>query len=175
MPTDIAIASSGDLFICDGYGQNRIHRFSPEGDRIASWGEGGNGPGQFNIPHNLRIDSKDRIWVCDRENSRIQIFNLDGAFLAEWTGLLRPNTVFFDPHEDVVYIAELTHRFSIYSFDRDRLTGELITQWENALPSDDPSLFQGGPHGLWMDSHGDLYVGEVLLGDTGRLRKYDRQ
>ena len=170
LATDIDVASNGDIFVSDGYGNARVHRYSADGELILSWGERGNGPGQFSISHCVRIDKDDRVWVCDRENNRIQIFDLDGNFLTEWTGLLRPNTVYFDKEDDVIYIAELTHQLSIYS-----LKQELITQWGGAKSSDQPGEFIGGPHGLWVDSHGDIYVGEVELGERSRIQKFVRQ
>ena len=115
-----------------------------------------------------RVDRYDRVWVCDRQNWRIQIFDLDGNYLTEWTDLARPDTVFFDPQDDVVYIAEVEGQVSIYTFD-----GELITKWGGAKRSDILGGFLGGPHGIWMDSHGDLYVGEVET--TDRFQKFIRQ
>ncbi len=167
-PTDLAIASTGELFISDGYGNARVHKFSPHGRLLLSWGERGSGPGQFALAHCVRVDKHDRVWVCDRENNRIQIFDTDGRFLTNWTGLLRPDTIYFDPNEDVVYIAELTQQVSIYT-----LSGELITKWGGAKKSDKPGEFLGCPHGIWMDSHGDFYVGEVQI--DGRLQKFVRQ
>jgi streptogramin lyase len=168
--TDLDVASTGELFISDGYGNARVHKYSPDGELLLSWGERGDGPGQFALSHCVRIDKDDRVWICDRENNRLQIFDTDGNFLTEWTGLLRPNTIYFDPNDDVVYIAELTHQVSIYTLDR-----ELITKWGGAESSEKPGEFRGGPHGLWMDSHGDLYMGEVELGIEGRMHKYVRQ
>ncbi|MCS6859899.1 MAG: peptidyl-alpha-hydroxyglycine alpha-amidating lyase family protein [Abditibacteriales bacterium] len=166
-PTDLAMASTGELFVSDGYGNARVHKFAPDGTLLKSWGERGSGPGQFALSHCVRVDKHDRVWVCDRENNRIQIFDTDGNFLTEWTGLLRPNTIYFDPHDEVVYVAELTHRVSLWTLD-----GELITQWGGARPSEKPGEFAGGPHGIWVDAHGDLYVGEVLR--EGRLQKFIR-
>ncbi len=167
MPTDIDIASNGDLIVSDGYGNARVHRFSPDGRLLKSWGERGKGPGQFSISHHVRVDRFDRIWICDRENNRIQLFDLDGNYLEERGGLLRPNTAHFDRHADVVYIAELGRRISIMTLD-----GEVLAQWGRPQPSEVPGEFRGGPHGLWVDSHGDLYVGEVELGVVGRMHKY---
>jgi len=166
-PTDLARASTGELFVSDGYGNARVHKYAPDGTLLKSWGERGSGPGQFALSHCVRVDRYDRVWVCDRENNRIQIFDPEGNFLTEWTGLLRPNTIYFDPHDEVVYIAELTQQVSLYT-----LNGELITRWGGARPSESPGEFLGGPHGIWMDSHGDLYVGEVLV--EGRVQKFVR-
>src|ERR671935_1003258 len=72
-PTNLAVAPNGDLFVSDGYGNARVHVFSPEGALIASWGEPGTGPGQFMLPHGIAVDRDGRVLVCDRESDRIQI------------------------------------------------------------------------------------------------------
>ena len=167
-PTGAAIASTGELFVSDGYGNARVHKYSPDGELLLSWGERGDGPGQFALSHGVQVDRYDRVWVCDRENHRIQIFDDNGNFLAEWTGFRLPTTLFFDPHADAVFVAELERRVSIYT-----LGGELIAQWGGCQKSETPGEFLGGPHGIWMDSHGDLYVGEAL--PSGRLQKFMRQ
>jgi streptogramin lyase len=154
LPTGVALSSKGDIFISDGYGNTRVHRFSPEGELIQSWGEPGPGQGQFRLPHNIWIDKKDRIWIPDRENHRVQIFDLEGTFLEQWTDLLRPTHVYIDK-DDTVYISELSRRISIFNID-----GQLLSRWGNESHSmEDPLLV--GPHVICVDSHGDLYVGEV--------------
>jgi streptogramin lyase len=167
MPTDVTVGPTGALFISDGYGNRRIHQFSPEGRRLLSWGMQGDGPGQFALPHSVRVDKHGRVWVCDRENHRIQIFDNAGRFLNEWTGLRRPDTLFFDKTEDVVYIAELDYQVSIYT-----LEGGLISCWGGGQSSDQPGQFLGWPHGIWADSTGDLYVCEVNT--EGRLQKFKK-
>lgn len=167
-PTDIAVSSTGDLFVSDGYKNTRIHKFSQNGKLLSSWGERGAGLGQFALPHCVRVDRHDRVWVCDRENNRIQIFDIEGNYLTQWTGLKRPASIFFDPHKDVVYIAELDYQVSIYT-----LEGDMITQWGGGRSSNKPGEFLGCPHGIWMDSGGDLYISEV--GVDGRLQKFVRQ
>ena len=168
LPTDLAIASTGELFVSDGYGNARVHKYTPEGELLQSWGERGSGPGQFALSHCVRVDRQDCVWVCDRENCRIQIFDTDGRFLTEWTGLLRPDTIYFDPTDDVVYIAEVDGQVSVYT-----LGGKQVAKWGGGRQSEVPGEFLGGPHGIWMDSRGDLYVGEV--GVDGRLQKFIRQ
>ena len=167
-PTDLAIASTGELFVSDGYGNARVHKYTPEGELLQSWGERGSGPGQFALSHCVRLDRQDRVWVCDRENCRIQIFDTNGRFLTEWTGLLRPDTIYFDPTDDVVYIAEVDGQVSVCT-----LGGKQVAKWGGGRKSEVPGEFLGGPHGIWMDSRGDLYVGEV--GVDGRLQKFMRQ
>ena len=168
LPTDLAIDSRGDLFITDGYGNARVHKYSPDGQLIKSWGEWGTGPGQFELSHCVRIDRFDRVWVCDRTNDRIQIFDTDGNFIEEHTGLAKPDTIFFDPDEDIVYVAEMEQQVSIFTLD-----GDLITQWGGRQPSNRPGEFVACPHGIWMDSHRDLYVAEVQA--DARLHKFVRK
>ena len=166
LPTDLAIASNGDLFISDGYGNARVHKYTADGQHLLSWGEWGTGPSQFELSHCVRIKN-DEVWICDRTNNRIQIFDLNGAFLSEWPGLKHPDTIYFDPNDDVVYIAELDQQVSIYTTDR-----QLLAQWGGGVKSNKPGEFTACPHGIWADSRGDLYVGEVQ--DEGRLHKYVR-
>ena len=168
LPTDVGVASTGELFISDGYGNARVHKYSPDGELIMSWGEWGTGPGQFNLSHAVRVDSQDRVWVCDRTNDRIQIFDTEGRFLTEWAGITKPDTLHFDPAGDVLYLAGLEQEVSVYSMD-----GELLTSWGGARPSSKPGEFLACPHGIWSDSRGDLYVGQVQV--DGQLQKFIRQ
>jgi len=161
-PTGVTVLDSGEIFVADGYGNARVHRFSPEGDLIDSWGGPGAGPGEFRLPHSIHHDDEDRIWVTDRENSRIQIFDTEGEFLEEWTDLIRPTDVAIDG--DTVYVAELCKRLGVFTLD-----GELLTRWGNEdHPADDP-LFVA-PHSVAVDSNGDLYVGEVSYTYNGTDR-----
>ena len=171
-PTDIAIASNGDIIVSDGYVNHHVHRYTATGEHVCSWGGEGDGPGQFSISHTVRVDAQDRIWDCDRENCRIQIFDLDGNFLDEWTDLLRPNNIFIDNDAGVLYIAELGRRISIWNIE----PRELLSSWGGGgEPSDVPGEFLGGPHGIWVDSRGDIYAGEVERGEEGTMHKYIRR
>jgi DNA-binding beta-propeller fold protein YncE len=167
LPTDLGIASTGELFISDGYGNARVHKYTADGKWIMSWGSWGSGPGQFGLSHCVRVDRYDRVWVCDREHNRIQFFDLDGNYLYEWGGLAHPDTIFFDPNEDVVYVAELDQQVSIFDFDHN-----LLSQWGGRQKSEVPGEFRACPHGIWTDSRGDLYVGEVQV--NNRIQKFVR-
>ncbi len=167
LPTDFALGPDGEMFISDGYGNARIHKYSPDGELIKSWGKPGTGPGEFDLPHCVRVDPRNRVMVADRENNRIQFFTLDGEYIEEWGDLLQPDTIFIDD-DDLVYIAELEQRISIMTLD-----GEVISQWGSERGSTVPGEFLACPHGIWLDSHGDIYVGEVQA--DARLQKYVRQ
>ena len=168
LPTDLVVAPNGDLYITDGYGNARVHHYSADGKLLHSWGEPGSGPGQFDLSHCVRIDKHNQLWVCDRNNSRIQMFDLQGNYLSEWADLAHPDQIYFDAHDDVVYIAELDQQVSIYTLDH-----QLLAQWGGRVKSDKPGEFVACPHGIWVDSHRDLYVSEVQA--DGRLHKYVRQ
>ncbi|MEM7124856.1 MAG: peptidyl-alpha-hydroxyglycine alpha-amidating lyase family protein [Chloroflexota bacterium] len=167
LPTDLVVASSGELFISDGYGNARVHKYSADGQLLHSWGTWGSGPSQFELSHCVRQDKHGRLWVCDRTNNRIQLFDTDGNYLEERTSLKHPDTIHFDPDDDVVYVAELDQQVSIYTLD-----GELLSQWGGAVKSEKPGEFLACPHGIWADTRGDLYVGQVQADD--QLQKFVR-
>jgi hypothetical protein len=83
--TDIAFAPNGNLFIADGYKNARILEYSPEAKKIREWGSAGSGPGQFKLPHSIQIDENGVVYVADRENGRIQRFDLTGKYIGEWS------------------------------------------------------------------------------------------
>jgi len=167
LPTDFALGPDGEMYISDGYGNARVHKYSPDGELIKSWGQPGTGPGEFDLPHCVRVDPRNRLMVADRENNRIQFFTLDGEYIEEWGDLLQPDTIYIDD-DDLVYIAELGQRISIMTLD-----GEVISQWGSERGSSVPGEFMACPHGIWLDSHGDIYVGEVQA--DARLQKFIRQ
>ena len=89
-PTDVAVAPNGDFFVSDGYVNTRVAKFDRTGEFIKDWGDAGTEPGQFNTVHSITIDSRNRVLVADRGNSRVQIFDFEGAFLDQWTHLGTP-------------------------------------------------------------------------------------
>jgi DNA-binding beta-propeller fold protein YncE len=177
-PTDLAVAPNGELYITDGYGNARVHRFTPDGQLIESWGEPGSGPEQFHIPHAIAIDRGGIIYVADRENSRLQLFTLDGQFITAWDDIARPNGVFIDEQSNV-FVAELGYRAGMWPgttapnsnptggrmsiFNRN---GELLARWGGGDNPCAPGDFFA-PHDVWIDARGDLYVGEVTWSGGG--------
>ena len=151
-PTQLAFAPNGDMYISDGYVNSRTHRFSAAGEHLHSWGEFGDAPGQFNLPHGVWVDPRGRVWVADRENSRIQFFNLDGLFLYEWNGYARPSDFYMDS-DGVMYVAEIDAGVAVVDMD-----GKMLSRFGE--PGDGPGQFVS-PHGIWGDSGGNLYLCEV--------------
>jgi sugar lactone lactonase YvrE len=170
-PTNVGAAPSGDLYVSDGYGNSRIHRFDSHGQLSESWGEPGSGPGQFRLPHSTWVHSDGRVFVCDRENDRIQIFNPAGEFLNEWLDVQRPQDIFIDTH-GLVYVGELVWRAGMHSFRRGEiaheeparlsifdLDGNVLLRWGGADAAQ-PGNFVA-PHGIWVDDQGAIYLSEV--------------
>ncbi|MEC7749204.1 MAG: peptidyl-alpha-hydroxyglycine alpha-amidating lyase family protein [Chloroflexota bacterium] len=164
MPAGIAVNDSGEIFIADGYANARVHKFTSDGKLIMSWGDPGSGDGQFNLPHGVWIDRQGRVLVSDRENDRVQVFTQDGKFVSSWpTKLIGPALMYVDD-EDIVYIPE--HNGGMVSVLN--LEGERLAQWGD--------IKYRSCHGIWVDSHKDLYV--VTPGDWGKGRrvvKYTRK
>jgi sugar lactone lactonase YvrE len=182
-PTRLFEAPSGDLCVTDGYGNARVHRFSADGALLQSWGEPGEGPGQFNLPHSVWVHTDGRVFVCDRENDRVQIFSPTGEYLSSWTNVTRPADLAIDSQGNV-YLGELaceagTPTMAGRPITESRpsrvtvrdLQGNVLARWGTADPFHAASF--SSAHGICVDRHGDLYVAECaesVLGRTGQYR-----
>ena len=167
--THLAIApSNGDFFISDVYGNARVHKYSPDGKLLLSWGESGTGPGQFNIAHNIATDKDGWVYVADRENQRMQVFDRNGKFETQWINMAKPCGLFIDQSSELVYVGELGvaigpnsqayglgPRVSIMD-----TKGNTLARLGDGPEGINPGQFTA-PHGVCVDSHGDIYVGEV--------------
>jgi len=172
-PTRLAVAPDGDIYVSDGYGNCRIHRFAPDGQALRlSWGSPGTKPGAFNIPHSVDVDRQGRVLVCDRENDRIQVFDQEGGFVEQWQDLHRPQAI-AEAKDGVLYVAEgawgpgyvsptqgpvepCPSRVSVLAPDGRRL-GTIGPGDDADVPADFVSA-----HGIAVDSDDDLYVVECL-------------
>ena len=169
MPTGLAVGPSGDLFISDGYANYLVHRFSPDGKLLKTWGEPGKGPGQFALPHFIGVDRHGTVYVCDRENDRIQTFTSEGEFITEWVGLHRPADVYMDWEKDIVYVAEIGGPYQPKISIRD-LKGNELSSWEGR-ESEGRGVLEVA-HGIGLDSRGNIYEGEI--GRVRRIQKFAR-
>jgi NHL repeat len=163
-PTRAVLTPDGELYVSDGYGQRRVHRFGSDGTLKQSWGEEGTGPGQFALPHDVWVDPRDRVLVCDRENARVELFDRAGGYLGEWPGLANPMQIFV--RGEVLYMAESNQRVSIMSLD-----GDVLARWGSKGSA--PDQFTNAPHSIWADSRGDVYVCEVV--EHNHIQKYSRR
>jgi DNA-binding beta-propeller fold protein YncE len=100
-PADVAFAKNGDIYVADGYGNSRIVKFDRDGNYIKAWGKYGTGTGEFNLPHSVAVDNQGRVYVGDRENQRIQIFDSEGKFIQQWTDVGYPYGLVITPDQHV--------------------------------------------------------------------------
>ena len=157
-PADVAVAPNGDIYVADGYANSRVHRFSANGDLILSWGSPGKGPGEFSVPHGIWVDKNEKVYVADREHGRVQVFTPEGEFMDQWTDFFRATDIYVDA-DGAVYVGDLVPRLSVF----DGNSGTMIARGRPVL---------NVPHGIYGDSHGDLYVAEPT---EQRLTKLVRQ
>ena len=177
-PTNVAVAANGDLYVSDGYGNCKVHRFTAAGEHVQSWGEPGTGPGQFYLVHGVAVTADGRVLVADRENDRIQVFTSDGRFLEQWTDVQRPTNV--DVGRDGrVYVSELWWRAGQHSY----VHGDIVDERHGRVSILDsagrvlarvgtPDGVAAGsfiaPHDIAVDSRGALYVAEVTYTFAGK-------
>jgi peptidylamidoglycolate lyase len=171
-PTDVAVAPDRSFYVSDGYGNNRVAKFSAEGKFLFQWGTKGTGPGEFNLPHGIALDKEGRVYVADRENDRVQVFAPDGKFLTQWKGpqIGRPYGIRVGL-DGLVYIAD-GGELSQTPPDRSKVVvlnraGTLIAsfgRWGN---------YNGQfmiAHDLGIASNGTVYVGDI---DGHRVQKLE--
>ena len=173
--THLAIdPQNGDFYVSDGYGNASVHKYSPDGKLLFSWGESGTDPGQFNIVHNICTDKDGWVYVADRENHRVQVFSSEGKYETQWLNMARPCGLYIDSQNELVYVGELGvaigpnsqalgvgPRVSIYGTD-----GVLKARLGNEPEGEEPGRFIA-PHGICIDPDGNIYVGEVSWTHTG--------
>ena len=151
LPTDIAFAPNGDLYVTDGYGGARVVKFSKDGKFLLEWGKRGTGPGEFGLPHNVVVDGQGRVYVTDRDNQRIQIFDANGKYLSEWskTGGVSGLAMTRDGH-----------RMITGAVVRD-LSGNVVVKLPEAQAA----------HGAAEDAAGSIYLAQL----SGIVQKYVKQ
>jgi len=183
-PTDVAIAASGDIYVADGYGNARVAHFDRTGRFIRDWGELGVRPGQFNLVHAVAVDSKGKVYVADRNNARIQVFDSKGNLLAEWRNLVVPWGLWMTP-EDELWVCGCSPMIwrptdevlscppkdqLIARFDT---TGRMLQLW--TIPKGEDGKEQPGEvnwvHGIALDSKGNVYLGDIV---GKRVQKFVR-
>jgi DNA-binding beta-propeller fold protein YncE len=168
--THTALSPKGEIYVSDGYGNARVHKYTPDGKLIKSWGEPGSDPGQFNIVHNISTDVDGWVYVADRENHRVQVFDGNGKYEAQWNNLHRPCALHCCGGKSPTFIiGELGPGMPVNRLVPNlgpRLTivdskGKRIARLGGEKG---PGLEAGkflAPHGVTVDSKGDIYVGEV--------------
>jgi DNA-binding beta-propeller fold protein YncE len=170
-PTSVALSPEGDIYVTDGYANARVHKFSADGKLLFSWGQPGSEPGQFRLVHGICVAADGTLFVGDRMNSRLQIFSPQGDFLGQWNDVYQPNDVCLDAAGHLI-IAELGYLATLPmsgpvpapedAYPRVTVRnqkGEILLRMSSSNPRVPGGFYS--PHGLRLDSRGDLYVSEV--------------
>jgi DNA-binding beta-propeller fold protein YncE len=140
LPTDVAFAPNGDIYVSDGYGNARVVKYAPDGKYLSAWGKRGTGLGEFELPHNLAVDAQGRVYVTDRDNQRIQIFDAQGKFLDQWKDVGGVSTLLMTPNQQIWTGGVLRN-----------LQGDIVAR----LPGNP------GGHGTTVTESGDVFVAQL--------------
>jgi len=177
-PSDVAIAENGDIFIADGHSQdtnNRVVKYSNDGKFIKFWGTTGFGPGEFKSLHALDIDSRGRLFVADRGNNRIQIFDQEGNFISQWTQFGKPSGLCFDENDNIYVADSESDIIQNPGWEMGIRIGDARLGWVHyfiKLQTADPaSTKTNGAEFVAVDKYGNIYGGEP---GPRKLQKYVR-
>ena len=147
LPTDVGFGIDGAVYVSDGYGNARVVKYSPDGHYLLEWGGRGTGPGKFGLPHNLVVDAQDRVYVTDRDNQRVEVFDADGQFLSEWP-TLGGNSALFLTVDQHIWTGGVLRT----------LDGDPVA----TLPDGD------GGHGMTVTGDDEVFVAQL----DGRVQKF---
>jgi sugar lactone lactonase YvrE len=177
-PSDVLVAPNGDIFVADGHGRDsnaRIVKFTHDGKFIKSWGKLGTGPAEFDVPHALAMDDRGRLFVANRNNNRIDIFDQDGKLLDSWSQFSRPSSIVIQG--DRIYVSDSESESVSKNHDgwkRGIRIGRLSDGAVQYFIPDpvDKATSTSMAEGIGVDAHGNIYGAEV---GKKRLMKYVRQ
>jgi DNA-binding beta-propeller fold protein YncE len=153
-PTGVAFDSKGNVYVSDGYANTRVVKYSPEGEYLMHWGKPGAGAGEFNLVHDVAIDANDHVYVADRTNKRVQVFDSDGKYLNKWTDVGTPWGLDYEASEDVIYMADGENN-QVTKLNLDGQVLGILGSFGKA-----PGKFDFAHH-LDVDSRGNIYVAEI--------------
>jgi DNA-binding beta-propeller fold protein YncE len=153
-PTGVSFSANGDIYVSDGYVNSRVVKYNKDLEYLSHWGKKGKGDGEFDLVHDVAVDSKGRVYVADRSNSRVQVFDESGRFIAKWTDVGQPWGLIYSTKEDVLYMCDgLNNRISKLSLDG-KVLGVLSSFGKMQGKVD-------FAHNIAIDSTGALYVAEI--------------
>jgi len=175
MPTGVAVAKDGSFYVSDGYGNSRVVKFSAEGKYLFEWGTKGRGGGEFDIPHAIELDDRGNVYVADRENGRIQVFDSNGTFLREAAHKSFGNlcSIVFDKKEKQIIAVDDLTSFAIEHKGSDIIfidsAGTSFTRFGRSGAYNGPRCWY---HDVAIDKDGNIYVADLL---NGIVQKFENK
>lgn len=177
MPTRAVAGPSGAIYVSDGYGQNWVHVFAADGSHLRSWGGDGNGPGQFDTPHAIWVDANELVYVVDRANGRVQVFDSEGSVLNAWDGFSFPHDI-YQLADGTFVVTDCATRDDDSRPYYDQMPPAPIILLDSeghrigatGASGESAGMFPDCPHSIWVDRFGDVYVSEVV--SFNRLQKF---
>jgi len=173
-PTDMAITPQGDVFVSDGYGNDRVVHVDRSGKFVKAWGKLGTAPGEFSLPHSIVMDSQGKLYVADRNNVRIQVFDREGKFLAEWRNLMVPWSLWITKADEIwaCGCSPMTWRpedICLSCPPKDQVMMKLSTEGKVLQVWTFPLGVEGQEkpgeldwlHGIALDSKGNVYLTDI--------------
>ncbi|HEV3162930.1 MAG TPA: peptidyl-alpha-hydroxyglycine alpha-amidating lyase family protein [Isosphaeraceae bacterium] len=173
-PTDVAVTPEGEVFVSDGYGNNRVVHFDKNGQFVKAWGELGTAPGQFSLPHAIVLDSRGRLYVADRNNVRVQVFDQEGKFLSEWRNVIVPWGLWITKSDEIWVCGSSPMPWRLTDvvlgvppkdqvFMKFNSDGKLLQLW--TVPKGVDGQERPGEcnwvHAMAVDSKGNIYAGDI--------------
>jgi DNA-binding beta-propeller fold protein YncE len=153
-PTGVSFAANGDFYVSDGYVNSRVVKYNKDAEYLSHWGKKGKGDGEFDLVHDVAVDSKGRVYVADRANSRVQVFDGSGRFLAKWTNVGQPWGLIYSTKEDLLYLCDgLNNRIL-----KVNLEGQVLGTLSSFGKAPGKLDFA---HNIAIDSTGAIYVAEI--------------
>jgi DNA-binding beta-propeller fold protein YncE len=159
-PSGVVVAPNGDVYVADGHGtrsNDRIVKYDKTGKFLTSWGKHGKAQGEFDTPHGIALDSGGRVYVADRANNRVQVFEPDGKFVAEWKQFGRPSDVAFDKNDNIYVADSQSSPANNPGFKQGIRIGSKDGKVTGFIP--EPSAELGTPEGVGVDEAGNVYGG----------------
>ena len=153
-PTGAAFTPNGDFYVSDGYVNSRVIKFNKDGEHLLHWGKKGAADGEFNLVHDVTLDSRGRVYIADRTNQRVQIFDAGGKFLGKWTDLGAPWGLYYVAREDAIYMCDGGNNRVLKLNLEGQILGVLGSYGKTGGKFD-------FAHNIAVDSEGSIYVVEI--------------
>ena len=185
-PTDVAVTPAGDIFVSDGYVNSRVVHFDKTGTFVKAWGKLGTDPGEFSLAHGIGVDSNGRLYVVDRNNARIQVFEQSGEYITEWRNIITPWAIWITPQDEVYVCGSSPSQWRetpargvqmngippkdqiVVKFDTDGRVGQIWAFPQGTTAAGEISWV----HGMAVSANGDLYLGDI---QGRRVQKFARR